>query len=163
MNHFERLAEQQMVAAAKAKHRAAEKREATRKVKIAQSEKDAPMKLGELEQKQADQSTQFRAYKRAKREEARVVFERRPADWAGLSRVLRNLTIDTPETLLDYIANAAWLHEADLQTRQVVLSLVDNELVRVRLENGYPPIDDSLPGEAPTAFEIIREQLKVLT
>jgi hypothetical protein len=159
-NPFERLAEQQMVSATKAKHRARERREAKLVVK---SEADAPMKLSEVEQKQADQTKQLRSYKAWKREERLLVFQRRAAEWGELSRVLRNLTIDNTQPLLDYVASAAWLHEADHNTRRVVVSLVANELIRVRLENGYAPMDDSIPGEEPTLFEIIREQLKVLS
>jgi len=159
VNPFEQLAEQQMVAATKAKHRAREKREA----KVVQSEKDAPMKLSEMEQQQADQSKQFRLYKQHKRAERMVVFERRAAEWSALSKVLRALTIDNVDTLIDFVAGSAWLHEADHNTRQVVLGVISNELIRVRRENGYAPMDDSLPGEDPTAFEIIRTMLKVQT
>jgi hypothetical protein len=160
-NHFEALAEAQMVAATKAKHRAAEKR--AMKVKVVQSEKDAPMKLSELEQKVADQSKQMRIYKRAKREEALIIYQGQPADYAGLDKVLRALTIDNGQTLVDYVTSAAWLREADLRTRQTVLGAIADELIRIRLQNGYAPMDDSLPGEAPTVFEIIRKELRVLT
>jgi hypothetical protein len=163
VNHFEALANAQMVAATKAKHRAAEKREAARAVKVVRSEADAPMKLSGMEQEQADQSKQLRLYKAWKREEARLEFEHRPSEWTALSKVLRNLTIDNGDTLLDYIKNANWLHAANHSTRRVVLSLVANRIIRVRLENGYAPMDDSALGEAPTLFEIIRNELKVLT
>jgi len=32
-------------------------------------------------------------------------------------------------------------------------------IARLRIRNGYPPFDDSLPGEDPTVFEIIRAEL----
>ena len=163
MNHFEQLADRQMVAAAKAKHKAAETRARKREVKVVMSDADAPMKLSELEQQQADQSKQFRLYRQAKRAERMVVFERRPAEWGALSKVLRALTIDTAETLLDYVEGAAWLHEADRRTRQVVLGVISSELIRVRLENGLSPMDDSIFDEEPTVFEIIRTVLKVQT
>jgi len=163
VNPFEQLAEQQMVAATKAKHRANEKRAAKREAKVVMSDADAPMKLSELEQQQADQSKQFRLYRQHKRAERMVVFERRAAEWSALSKVLRALTIDNAETLLDFVDNSAWLHEADHHTRQVVLGVISNELIRVRRENGYSPMDDSLPGEPPTVFEIIRQKLKTET
>lgn len=163
MNHFEQLADRQMVAATKAKHKAAETRAAKREAKVVFSDADAPMKLSEMEQQQADQSAQFRAYKRAKKAERVAVFEQRAAEWAALSKVLRALTIDGADALIDFVASAAWLHEANHHTRQVALGVISNELIRVRRENGYPPIDDSLFDEPPTAFEIIREMLKVQT
>jgi len=162
MNPFEQLANRQMVAAAKAKHKAAETRARKREVKVVQSEKDAPMVLSDREQAQADQSKQFRLYKLSRRQEQRAVAHHRTADWKALSDVLHDLTIDNGQTLVDHIASSVWLR-ADLHTRRVVLGLVADELIRIRLENGYPPIDDSLPDEGPTLFEIVRKQLKVLT
>ena len=54
---------------------------------------------------------------------------------------------------------------ADLKTRQIVLS--DNRQLPsfgCSEVNGYAPFDDSLPGEDPlTVFEIIRNELKVMT
>ena len=155
MNNFEKLAEMQMVAATKAKHR-------RREAKVVQSEKEAPMKLSAQEQAQVDGSTQFRAYRRWKKAERLIVFEKRPAEWAVLSQLLKNLSIHNPETLLDYVNNSPWLLNADISTRRIVLSLLDDEIVRVRMENGLPPIDDSIFDEEPTLFEIIRKRLKVL-
>jgi hypothetical protein len=40
--------------------------------------------------------------------------------------------------------------------------MIARAIIQMRELNGYPPIDDSLRGEEPTAFEIIRSELKVL-
>jgi hypothetical protein len=32
-------------------------------------------------------------------------------------------------------------------------------IARLRIRNGYPPFDDSLPDELPTVFEVIRAEL----
>jgi hypothetical protein len=158
MNPFEALAEQQMVAATKARHRAAERRAA----KVVRSERDAPMKLSEAEQAQADQSAQFRAYRRWKRAEVEAVLEPHQ-EWKELSRLLRALSIENAADLIEYVRAAGWLHGADLKTRQTALSAIANIIIRLRIANGYAPIDDSLPGEPPTVFEIIRKELGTQT
>ncbi|WLA79601.1 hypothetical protein [Bradyrhizobium elkanii] len=153
-----------MAAATKARHKAAESRERNRKVKIVQSEKDAPMKLSEMEQKLADTSKQFRAYMRSKRAELKAMLQGpQGKHWHELVQRLRSLTIEESEPLIDYVKKARWLLDADLHTRQVALALIAGVIIRIREENGYSPADDALPGEPPTAFEIIRDELKVMT
>jgi hypothetical protein len=159
MNHFEALANAQMVSATKAKHRAREKRAAA---KVVKSDSDAPMKLSAQEQDQADQSTQFRAYRRSKREEIKLLLEPHK-EWPAFSKMLKGLTIDNAEHLIFHVDAAAWLHGADLKTRQAALSAIADAIIRLRIVNGYSPMADSLPGEEPTVFEVIRDRLKVMT
>ena len=160
-NPFERLANAQMVAATKAKHRSAEKRAAA---KVVKSERDAPMKLSEMEQIQADQSTQLRAYRAWKRAEVEALLNGpHGEDWKQLAKLLRSLSIESASELVDHIKASQWLRDADMQTRRTALSVISSVIIRLRIANGYPPIDDSLLGEEPTAFEIIRNELKVLT
>ena len=59
--------------------------------------------------------------------------------------------------------NARWLLDTDMATRQAVLSVISGRLITLRLINGYPPIDDALPGEPDTVFQIVRDALKVMT
>ena len=83
-NFFEAVADLQMVAATKAKHRAAEAREAMRQVKVVQSDADAPMKLTDREQDQADQSRLMRLYGAWKRAEVKEYLEERHSEWREL-------------------------------------------------------------------------------
>jgi hypothetical protein len=164
LDPFEQAAQEMATSAHKARRRAVEAREAKSKVKIVQSEKDAPMKLSELEQKVADQSKQMRSYKAWKRAEFDAMLAGPNGnDWRILSTILRRLTIDDSEALIEHIKGARWLLDADLRTRQIALALIANRIINLRLENGLSPMDDSLPGEPLTAFEIIRAELKVLT
>jgi len=163
-NIFERFAETQMVAATKARHRTAEKRERNRQARIAQSEKDAPMKLSPLEQAMADSSKQFRGYMRAKRAELKQLLHGPDGErWHELVNVLRALTLENGDRLIDYVRQQRWLFDADLRTRQVAIGLIDDAIERLRVQNGYAPMDDALPGEPPTVFQIIRDELKVMT
>ncbi|MBO4228153.1 hypothetical protein [Bradyrhizobium neotropicale] len=159
---FAQAAEEIATAALKAKRRAAERRAA--KVKLVRSEKDAPMKLSEQEQKLADQSKQMRLYRAWKRSEFEAMLTGpNGTDWRVLATNLRRLTLDHAEDLIAYVRGARWMRESDLRTRQAALALIANRIIRLRLENGLAPMDDSLPGEAMTAFEIIRSELRVLT
>ena len=160
-NPFLQLAEQQMPAATKAKHRAREKREAKL---VVQSEKDAPMKLSDMEQAQADQSKQFRNWKAFHRAESEAVLHGPNGnEYREMLRSVRSAAIDDPDVILHAVRSAKWLHGADSKTRQVALSAIASAIVRLRKVNGYAPFDDSLPGEEPTLFEIIRKELGLLT
>jgi hypothetical protein len=158
-NPFEAFASGQMVSATKAKWRAYDKRQAS-KVKIYRSATDAPLVLTGLEKKQADVSSQLRRWRRWRR----AIWKghmRGPhrAQWLELSSLLRHLSFDNSGMLLDYLAAARWLLDADAATKQAALSMISAAIVRLRTRNGYPPFDDALPGEPPTAYEIAREIL----
>lgn len=162
-NAFERFAETQMVAATKAKHRAAETRERNRQAKVVQSEKDAPMKLSPMEQAMADSSKQFRGYIKAKRAELKQLLQGPDGErWRELVNVLRALTLEDGDRLIDFVRRQR-LRDADSRARQVAIGLIDDAIDRLRVQNGYAPMDDALPGEPPTVFQIIRDELKVTT
>jgi hypothetical protein len=161
MNYFEALAHQQMVAATKAKHQAAEKRAAA---KVVKSERDAPMKPSAMEQDQIDKNTQLKLWRAHHRAEINAVINGPYRDnWRELVKTVRDMTFENPGAIVGYVQHAQWLHDADLQTRRVVLSMIARAIMQLREINGYPPFDDALPGEEPTVFEIIRNELKVLT
>jgi hypothetical protein len=153
MNYFEALAQQQMTNAAKRRHEAAEKRAAAKAMKPTAAEQD-----------QIDKNTQLKLWRRFHREEIQAVINGPYRDqWRELLRVVKAMTLENPGEITTYVQGAQWLREADLQTRRVVLSMIARAMIQLREINGYAPFDDSLPGEEPTAFEIIRNELRVLT
>ena len=155
---FEQLGEQQIVAATRRKHAREEKKLG---VKLVKSDKEAPMVLAGLEKKQAENSKQWRSYRREKRREYRSHLNGPyRAQFLELTRVLRTLTIDDGAQLIDYVRRAAWLRRAEKPVRQMALSIIAKAIERLRVRNGYEPFDDSNFGEEPTAFEIIREHLR---
>jgi hypothetical protein len=161
MNYFELCAQQQMVAATKAKHRAAEKRAAA---KVVKNERDAPMKPSALEQEQLDKNAQLKLWRAYHRDEINAVINGPYRDnWRELVKTVRDMTFENPGAIVGYVQHAQWLHEADFQTRRVVLSMIARAIMQLREINGYPPFDDALPDEEPTAFEIIRAELKMMT
>lgn len=153
-NPFLKLAEAQMSAATKAKHRWKEAR-------VIKSEKDAPMKPSDLMKKLEDQNRQVRNYRAWKKAEIDYMLHLHGDKWKAFTQLVRHLdfnsNVDTFLTQLD------WLYGQDMPTRQIALAYVANHLINLRLKAGLAPIDDSLPGEELTLFEIIRKQLGVLT
>ncbi|MEY9235360.1 hypothetical protein ABIF78_007683 [Bradyrhizobium japonicum] len=134
------------------------------KVKVVQSEDDAPMKLGPQEQKLADQSRQMRRYHAWKRDQYEQLLRGPQGEqWRALRRVLKHMTIADAAQLVEYVRQQGWLLYANLHMRQVALSLIADAIIKLRIQNGYSPMDDSLPGEPPTVFEILRSELRVLT
>jgi len=150
---FEQLAQRQMVQATKRKH-------AKREAKLFASDRHAPMVPGEQEKKQRDQQRMVRAYRRHKRAEIRTLLEgQHRIPFLQLTRVLRRMTIEDGPALVAHVDNAQWLVDADRLTRYIVLAAISDKIVKLRIQNGYAPFDDSLPGELPTVYEIIRAKL----
>jgi hypothetical protein len=152
-NPFEAQGLRQVVAATKAKYRAAEKRAAK-----------APMVPTPAEKKMADQYEQVRHYYRWKRSLIRTQLMGSQKDqWKTLTRLLRTMTIEDSGNLIGYVQNAQWIHELDVEAKHVLLSVVASAIVRLRIINGYDPFDDGIPGEGPTAFIAIRDMLTMRT
>jgi hypothetical protein len=146
-NPFEAVSARQTTAYTKARLRAAEKR-ATK----------APMKLTEQEQKQKDDARQVRLYRRWKRGQIREFRQRNPQVFSDLRRLLRNTTLHNSELILRF----SRYHLRQLKShadRSIALNMIGWAIARLRIRNGYPPFDDSLPGEDPTVFEVIRAEL----
>jgi|SRR6185436_10568436 hypothetical protein len=146
-NPFEAVSARQTTAYTKARLRTAEKRAAK-----------APMKLTEQEQKQKDDARQVRLYRRWKRGQIREFRQRNPQVFRDLRRLLRKTTLYNSELLLRF----SRYHLRQLKShadRSIALNMIGWAIARLRIRNGYPPFDDSLPGEDPTVFEIIRAEL----
>jgi len=145
-NPFDQLADRQAVSAQKAKWRAAEKRAAK-----------APMVPTEQEKKLRDNNKQLRLYWRWKRRLVKAELRGLYAGpWRELLRVLRKLTIDDSSPLLEHVHK--W-QGADRDTLHLVLEIISRRITRLRIQNGYEPFDDALPGEQPNAYLIIRAEL----
>jgi hypothetical protein len=71
---------------------------------------------------------------------------------------LESMTLDDGADLVDMVV-AGSLNSADADTRFTVLQIIDNAIVRLREREGFPPIDDALPNEPDTTFQVIREVL----
>ena len=164
-NPFEALAAEQMVEATKRKLEASRKR--AEKRLVVQSEDDAPMKPGAMEQQLIDQSRQMRVYRAYKRAEFDAM-KHHPlyfSKWNEFTRRVHELTPDNTDAFVGYVAKQRWLLDAELDIRRLALAFIANRLIRLRLEQGLAPMDDAMPfsDEPPTLFETVRTLLRVLT
>jgi hypothetical protein len=131
-----------------------------RKSHIAQSEKEAPMVLRGAEKAVAEDSEQMRRYQRFRRGEIQALLDGPHGQGAQrLMKILKQLTPQSAEALFRVLEHVNWFRDADDDTRFLVLGLIDEAICRMRVRDGRSPIDDSLPGEPPTVFEICRSHL----
>jgi hypothetical protein len=77
----------------------------------------------------------------------------------ALVEFLDKLTIDQAPALIEIVEGGGW-RNADSDTRLEVTILIGAAIAALRERHGLVPFDDSLPGQPPTAFEIIREALR---
>jgi len=164
-NPFEQLAAEQMAEATKHKLEAGRRRAEKKQAHVVQSDADAPYILGPQEQKLADQSRQMKSYRVWKKSEFDAM-RHHPlhfSSWNEFTRRVRELTPDNADAFVGYVAKQHWLLEAELDIRRLALAFVANRLIRIRLEQGLAPMDDSLPDEPPTLFETIRNLLRTMT
>lgn len=149
MNSFLNIADTQMAAPVKAKHRVKEKRAAARMV------------MTEAEQKLHDQSKllgQWRAWHRERQQT--LLAGPFGQDIKKLKSFLRGMSPESAPNLIKLIKEGEWGARASVDVRHEILVMVGRGIMRVRERHGLQPFDDSLPGEAPTAYEIIRELLR---
>lgn len=156
-NPFEAVANAQLTAAAKSRHRAADKRMANL---VVTSERDAPMVASPADKAMFEASAQFREYQRYLRNrKAELLSGPYSAQIAELVAMLKTLEPNRAEALVDWVEHADWLQQADYSTRHNVLAIIADAIETWRIRHGLAPFDDSLPGEPPTAFEQIRFML----
>jgi hypothetical protein len=137
MNAFSDLAERQISAPRKARLRAAETRTAK---KLEQNNRQHQM---------------WRRWRRG-RIKALLAGPHR-ADTRALIKFLQRMTLDSAGELIDFAS--PW-RKADLDTRFLVLGLIDVAIIKLREARGLVSIDDALPGEPLTIFQIVRDSLR---
>jgi hypothetical protein len=161
MNPFEALADVQQNGASKARDRAAERRLAKLVVK---SEADAPMVASPSEKAAYERSRQLRHYnKMLTQRRLDLLNGPQGVQIKGLLQLMDTLSPSSAPALMSFLAGCNWFLGCDRGTRQDILSLISIGIARHRVRNGLPPFDDSLIGEPPTAFEIIRSNFQVLS
>ena len=152
-NPFENLAEKQIAAPVKRK-------QAAMALRLSRSEKDAPQKLTALEKSQRDRGIQTSLWRAAHRHELELAHAGpHGEELRFLESELRRLRLRRWRRIWWRSSQASPLRQAPPDIRYLALAAIGNAILRLRISNGYAPFDDSLPGEEPTAFEIIRSLL----
>lgn len=160
-NPFLTTADHQQNAYSKAKDRAAEKRLAKLVVK---SEADAPMVASPADKATFARSQQLRQYNKALTQLRLDLLAGPHGDQVReLLSIMDSLTPSSAPGLMSFLARCNWFLQADRNTRLDILSLISIGIARHRVREGLAPFDDSIPGEPPTAFEVIRSKFQVLS
>jgi hypothetical protein len=109
----------------------------------------------------SDAQIQFKLWKEwhAKRRD-QLMAGRYRAEAKELADFLETTTLESGQNILSFIARGPW-HDADGDTRFLVLGLVSSRIMMLRTQEGLSPFNDSIPfsDEPPTCFEIIRAML----
>jgi hypothetical protein len=143
VNAFLNYAERQTPTAVKARQRAAEKRRATAAEK-ALAERDDLFHLWKLHRQERLDALLAGPHGAAARE---------------LVAFLQTMALDDGNRLVEFVRAAGWAR-VDADTKLEILALINTAICAMRERAKLPPIDDALPGEAPTTFIIIREMFR---
>jgi hypothetical protein len=145
-NPFLDLADKQIVSAKKARYRAAEKRAA-----------NAP---SADEKRRIENEHLLRLYRNA-HEEARLALLAGPYCEMLLVLIgfLNAMTLESGDDLVALVEAQAW-RDADLDTRQEIVHIINEAIGQLRVKHGLREIDDPLPHEPASAFVLIREMLR---
>ena len=129
-------------------------------VRTVPSEAHAPMVLRGAEKALAERSKQLAKAKRWTKAELKAIFE---GPWGTLVKrvinFLHHMTINNGADLLAFLEQLKWLRDVDHDTRMHVLAEIDDAIITLRICAGLSPIDDALPGEELTVFQMIRQKL----
>lgn len=151
MNAFEALADQQATQATKRKWKRAE-------VKVVKSDADAPMVPTAQEREQREKQQLLREWIKWRREESDEMLEGpNGSEYRALLVLLSSLAPSSANALTSYVYRCTWVKKLAHKEKMIVLRAISDSIIRLRQSMGLAPFDDALPGEEPTAFELIRD------
>jgi hypothetical protein len=131
-----------------------------RTTRVVQRESQAPQVLRGAEKEIAENNALLRRYLRHKMTELKMLLDGEcGSEVRELRSLLRELTPASGPRLLQFLEDHGWFQNLDRGARYAILDLIDAAIIRTRIRNGLPPMDDSLPGEPPTIFELCRSGL----
>jgi hypothetical protein len=131
---------------------------------VIKSEAEAPMVASPSDRAVQERSALLRQYNKALTQRRHDLLNgKHGTQIKELLGLMDTLTPSSAPGLMSYLAKCNWFLHAERSTRQDILSLIDIGICRHRVREGLAPFDDSLPGEQPTAFEIIRSNMQVLS
>ena len=129
-------------------------------VKVVRSEREAPMVLRGAEKALAERSKQMSRAKRWINAETQAFLD---GPWGNqikqIESFLKSMELKDGERLLDILDRLDWFRHADRNIRSYLLSSIDEAIINLRMDNGLAPIDDALPGEQLTIFQMIKVKL----
>jgi hypothetical protein len=131
------------------------------KPRVVNSDREAPMVLKGAEKEVAENNALHRRYLRYRAHEYKLALEgEHGKELQALHATLKAMTFEGgADPLLELMQKFRWLLGYDRELRYMVLAMIDDAICRLRVQNGLPVIDDALPGEEPTIFQICRSNL----
>jgi len=128
------------------------------RLRVVRNESEAPLVLRGAAKELAEDNAQLRRYQQFLMQELQALLSN-DEEARELAGFLRHLTYDALPSLLAFMAERDWFAWASLEQRVLILHFINNTICRLRVREGLAPIDDSLPGEDPSVFEICRQHL----
>lgn len=153
MNPFELVGDSLLSAPVRRKQEAAAARAQKKAARLAT--------MTESEKREEEAAALFRQYRAWQRERLADQMEGEFGEMIRpLVAFLRKMTLDDHAELVRRIDEArSWLRDAPRETRLVMLRAVSDAICRIRTNAFLPPIDDALPGEPPTAYQVVRPMI----
>ena len=101
-----------------------------------------------------------RSYRASKRAQFERAFAEEPR-LEDFGKDIRACGAHDAEQLIKAVKrhNHNWLRNASADTRALALELVDRRIIQIRTRAGLAPIDDALPGEPDSVWEICKRIL----
>jgi hypothetical protein len=144
MTVWDEVAEAQLVASSKRKYKRREIKET------------AGMVPSEAEKKIREQEKLTRHWKKWRREKRQELIDK---GFGDVIAFLKNMNLNSAGELVKYVRESMVIKSANKETRADLLSEIDWSIIALREKSGYLAIDDPLPGQRPSAFQLIREYL----
>lgn len=131
-----------------------------KKVRVVESESNAPMMPSPQEKEQRDNTAQFARYRRAVRAESVAMLDgEHGSDYAMLLAILRRMTLTSSAELVNYVRGAKWIKRCDASQKFTVLSVIDAAIIRLRERAGMSPFDDPIFGQPDNVFLVIKKEM----
>jgi hypothetical protein len=121
-----------------------------------------------LEQGEADKALKerdllYRRYRAAKRAHRDTLYREHACgpDLRAFAAHIHRYDLRDAEMMLLYVREMArgWISSAPPEIRAEALSLVNEQIMRIRTRAGLAPFDDPLPGEADDVFQMCKQEL----
>jgi len=112
-------------------------------------------KSDKVQKKLADDARLLRWWRQFHRDEKNAVLTGPHArTLIELFRMFASLQCVKPAQLIGFVGTINW-SKIDSQTRLTVLHELNAAITKYREKRGLPPIDDPLPGAAPSAYQVV--------
>jgi len=105
----------------------------------------------------------YRHYRQARRSHRQTIYAEHPQGWRlkQFALQLARFKLADAAAFLTYVQeeNRSWLLTAPPDIRSEALSLVNERIMRIRQAHGLLPLDDPLPEEEDSVWQLCKQEL----